>query len=307
MTGSNPQKHNNGTLEYSLKDKPMSLSCIVARSLIKNSVSEKKSNHVCPKDLLIGTNLEFAHNFFRDELQSAIAQSQLIHPNIITTLHAKIRGTIRSNMNCGSTTMPTETNYIADRRLETYTKVMWSQQDRIVEIYVRTQGGLPPPSIIINQMDAAVISCCISGDIISTKFQSQTGMTNSGLENDEILIHEGVIDGTQQRVDHSEWTQFRPFWKISGISNVEVNKYINTCTQIVYNRLMNVYCQDGSFEGSVPHLTGKVAADSNMIETYSCPCNIYKCRGIRDIPGWSNRICPFMGHELHPRGYISSI
>jgi len=306
MTGSNPQKHNNGILEYSLKDKPMSLSCIAARSLIKNSVTEKNSNHVCPKDLLIGTNLEFAHNFFRDELQSAIAQSQLIHPNIITTLHAKIKGTIKSSINCGSTTMPTKTKYIADRRLETNTKVMWSQQDRIVEIYIKTQGGLPPPSIISNQMDAAIKGCSISGTIISTKFQSQTGMTKSGLEKNETLVHEGVIDGSQSH-DDSEWTQFRPFWKISGISNAEVNKYINICTQIVYNKLMNTYSHDGSFEVSVPHLTGKVAADSNMIETYSCPCNIYKCRGIRDIPGWSNRICPFMGHELHPRGFISSV
>jgi len=308
MISSNQHRLNRENIEYTLKEKPISLGCIVAHHLIQKWTSKHESKDVSPKDLLIGTNLEFAHNFFKYELQNAIAVSKIIHPNVITTLHLKIRGIMQGSENCGSKSMPAVTNYFGDRKLETKSQVMWSQQDRIVEIYINTQGGLPPPSIISHQIANIKKACSLQGVVISLKFQSQTGMTKIGLKEDDILVHEGVINESLSHLQpKNEWIQFRPFWKIEGINETEIDKYIYTCTQIVLNRLLDEYSKDGNCELSVPHLTGKVTADSTMIETYSCPCNIYKCRGVRENPGWANKICPFMGHELHPRGYINYI
>jgi len=293
------------SLDFELTERPISLGSIVARKLIEKSMTQEvHPNNITPQMLLADTELHYMHQAFHAELQSAIAQSKYIHPSMSVTLHVKALGTIRREDSSNSKTLATIQHYVGDRKIESRVHVMWNANEHVIEICINVKGGIPAPSILKCCMEKAWKDFSISGDIISLKYQSMTGNTWSGLEENKPLIHEGIWEHS---VDRSEWIQFRPFWKRSGITDPEVRKYIHTCTRIVYNRLMNIYNPAGRHEVAVPHLVTYVFKDATIMEAFSCPCNLYKCRGLRENPGRSCRICPFVGNELHPHGSISFI
>lgn len=305
MNSTNSLMKQQERLEYELIERPISLGCIVARTLIKHRLSKHRDpKNLNPEALLIDTPIHFIHQAFHVELQSAIAQSKYIHPSISQTLHIKIKGNAGTEKNNGSKTFDIVKYYAGERKIECQAHVVWNSTDRITEICIAAVGGIAAPSILLNCMNTAWQTCVIKGTIISVKYQSKTGSSRSGLEENRNLIQEGILDSTWER---AEWIQFRPFWKTDGIAEIEVRKYLYTCTQVVYNRLMDTYNSMGDYESAVPHLVTYVFSDSSIIDAFSCPCNLYKCRGLREIPGKSNRVCPFVGNELHPQGSITYI
>jgi len=304
MDLSNSQKEKEDRLEYELMERPISLGCVVGRSLIKKSVIQKLDvKRLTPELLLEGTKLHFVHRAFYPELQSALSQSKYIHPSIITTVHVKMIGTVSSKNNSPETLAPV-TNYVGDRKIESQAHVMWNNIERIVEICIEVNGGVLAPSALMNCIGKTRQARKITGAVISVKYQSMTGGTRSELEESKNLVDEGIFITSW---DRAEWTQFRPFWKTDGMTDVEIKRYIYTCTQTVYNRMMGDYNKDGDYEMAVPHLVTYVFNDSTIIYAFSCPCNLYKCRGIRENPGRCHKVCPFVGSELHPNGSISFI